>query len=706
MEALGAGLLVHQDRIGDGIDALNGSESRKLSKLKLMVGLNKGGVAREMRKSVSCVAAFVLAVACKTCFTDQQAGSLLYEMMAHRGLLRMVPVSRGQIGQFIESVSGYGYKIIPTDIFNQVVGSIREKLTHANDMSGLFCSSNIVELAQILSNIFEALQDVNIKKITLEGHQTGVWLCSVFFWLFPTDVEILLHGHVIHGVPSSRVKVTLNKRDGGSWYIQKWYHEKRVMDLIVGGIDKVPTTQHRALPLSHQPIGSAKTSLAVAYQLGHDAIEATGQIAATLVNMAFEHGCLRTQEVHGLSEVPFKDICQDQFITGYHTITMTFGWQLDSGNRKDDKPKIVAAYKHWMDRVEIDKILASGEEILGSTLQDMRKLLLQIENQFFEDNGYSMIPENNLEHMGIIDPVIHVATEALYCSIFEKFPANRLFRPLTMSSLNSNARDLWHLLCGRESSIKNELQQFRAEAIESVLPGSARVDAMDLAVASNGLVAYSAPLDRISTTKRQSSAISILPGYLRWANDHSPFHKLQEKNAAEFPSHRSFYESTQGLEVFHNGTYAGLEALSNPEVVEIETLISSSGKTLLLTTYLTSLGLQDAPVAVNWWHSINALAFSEHVSGHDMTAFGEECLAQSWEERRLFDTMTLLGIGASPGMSSITRFIVTTNLNEAERFFEAGRMFTKRKVLVRQSAPLIQCMKIAMERWDQWAIIG
>ncbi|KAL9613059.1 MAG: hypothetical protein Q9167_002358 [Letrouitia subvulpina] len=708
MEALGAGLLVHQERIGEGIDALSGGESRRLGvKLKLLIGLNNGGVAREMRKSVPCVASFMMAIACKTCFTDQEAGSILYEMMNLRGVLSKVPLSRGQVEQFIEAISGYGYKIIPTDLFNHVSENVRRS---QNDnplaMPRLFSSSKAEELAEILSNVFEALQDMNVKKLTLEGDQTGIWLSSVFIWLFPADVEILLRGHVIHGVPSSRVKVTLNSRDDGGWYIQKWYSEKRIMDLIVGGFDNVPTVQHRQLPLSHQPIGSAKASLAAAYRLLDDAIEATGHIAAALVDTAFEHGYLRGSYVSGLSEVAFKDICQEHFVSNYHTITRTFGWQADSGNMKTERSKIVAAYKSWMNGVERDKILANGNGALHSTrVQDMRRLLLHIENQFFEDHGYPMIPENNLEHMNIMDPVIHIAAEALYCSIFENNPIHRPFRPLTFQILNANAETLWHLLCGQPSSSDNGLHRFRAEAVKSVLPGSTQVKATDLAVVSNGLVAYSAQLGQVSTMKRLSSAIVVIPGYLRWGDDHALFHKLQEKDQADFPASRPFYSSNERLEVFHNGTYMGLEVPSNSEAVEVKTLISPSGKDLTLTTYLTSPSLQDAPVAVNWQHSIDALVFSEHVYDHDMTALGEECLAQSWEAQKLFDTMAWLGIGGNTSGSSLTRFINTTNSNEDQRFFEAGRMFMKRKALIRHSAPLLQCIRIAMDRWDQWAII-
>lgn len=707
MEGLGAGLLVHQDRIGEGIDALKGGENRKLSKLMLTFGLNNGGAARIMRGSVSCVASFMLAVACKTCFTDQETGSLLYDMMSFRGVLRTVPVSRGQIEQAVGAISGYGYKIVPTGFFNQVASMVQAYLAHPCEIPGLFSRSTSKELAEILSSVFEALQDMKAKKITLEGHQTGIWLVSLFVWLLPDDTEVIVHQHRLFGTAGCRLKVTLNQRDDGGWHLRRWYSKNNVSELIVGGIDKVPTAQHRSLPLSHVPILSASKSLAAAYRLADDAVEATGQIAAALVDAAFEYGEFRVSNAVSQFQVPFRDTCQDSFVSGYHSTIKAFGFKLDKASAAGQSD-VVAAYKRWMDRAKRDGIPASGEALPGNPVKEMTQLLLQIENQFFEDHGYSMIRENNLEHMGIVDPVMHVAAEALYSSIFQRFPHERPFRPLTADTLRVNARTLWRLLCGRLTGSENELQEFRAEAIRSVLPGSVQVNKVDLAIVSNGLVAYSAPLEHLSTDKRLCSAISIIPGTLRWGEDQALFNRLQESDAADFPSSRSFYESSQRLEVFRGGVYQGLDARSDSEVVDIKTLISPSDKTLMLTTYLESASLQDAPVSVNWWRSIDAILFSEHISGHDMTAFGEECLAKTWEERKLFDTITWLRVGGNITGSSITRCINTTSSNESERFFEAGRLFPHRRLFVGQSASLVQCVKAALDLGEQadWAIVN
>ena len=75
------------------------------------------------------------------------------------------------------------------------------------------------------------------------------------------------------------------------------------------------------------PLGSARVSLAATYQLSDEATEATGQMAAALVDIAFDQGTFWRFSDYSKSaiQVPFRDVCQTSFISGYHTITKAFG---------------------------------------------------------------------------------------------------------------------------------------------------------------------------------------------------------------------------------------------------------------------------------------------------------------------------------------------------------------------------------------------
>ena len=92
------------------------------------------------------------------------------------------------------------------------------------------------------------------------------------------------------GTTSSYLTVTLKQCEDGNWHIRKWYLETEISELFIGGTDNIPTPKHRSSPLSHVPLGSARVSLAATYQLSNKATEATGQMAAALVDIAFKHG--------------------------------------------------------------------------------------------------------------------------------------------------------------------------------------------------------------------------------------------------------------------------------------------------------------------------------------------------------------------------------------------------------------------------------
>ena len=489
--------------------------------------------------------------------------------------------------------------------------------------------------------------------------------------------------------------------------------EKRISDLVVEGFDDVPTKEHRSLPLSHVPVNSAKTYLAAAYRLPKDAVEATGLIVTALVNIVFEHGTFWLSG--NRYRIPFRDICQMHFVEKYHTITEVFGWHLEFEKVNERISHIVAAYTHGLSQTQAADNGMQSETLDGiSSYKMMSKILMQIEASFFKSRGFAMIEENNLDHMGIIDPIIHVAAEALYCSIIDPFPHDRPFRPLTVATLHSNAETIWRLLSGdsplqqRGHENVNQIASFRSEAVKSICPGAQDFGSAVLAVVGNGRVAYATPLMEPSTERRYCAGISMIPGTLRWGEDHARYLILREIEAAEFASARRSYEASQRIEVFQEETYLGLEALPNSEMVKVETLISPSENTLTLTTYLDSPSLQDAPVAVNWWRSIEALAFAELIQGHDMSAFGERKLARSWKARGFLDNIAWLTVGGLTSGNAITRHITMTDSNETYRFFEAGRL-TGRRLFVRQSAPLIQCLKVAIKRGEDigsWAIIA
>ena len=229
-------------------------------------------------------------------------------------------------------------------------------------------------------------------------------------------------------------------------------------------------------------------SLAATYQMSDEATEATeatGQMAAALVDIAFEHGTLWRfgDSSKSAIQVPFRDVCQTSFISGYHTITKAFGWDLAPNFFKPSRSAVVTAFHNWIERMGRRNNLTPWNN-LPTTLADA---LVQFETEFFEDHGFQMLPGGPLKEMNILEPLMHIAAEALYCSIFDHFPYERPFRPPTAASLGTNSAILWRLLSGfADDETVNQFQEFRAEAIKSVLPGSPQFSSADLAVVGNG----------------------------------------------------------------------------------------------------------------------------------------------------------------------------------------------------------------------------
>src|ERR1700733_12701839 len=113
MEALGQRLLVSKQIIETGQELFKPSREKRIARviidtMKLAIGLTSSGWPEAMRGSISLVKSFLLAMACKVCFTDEEAGAILHQMMWSTGVSHTLPIYAPQVGQFIPAISGYG----------------------------------------------------------------------------------------------------------------------------------------------------------------------------------------------------------------------------------------------------------------------------------------------------------------------------------------------------------------------------------------------------------------------------------------------------------------------------------------------------------------------------------------------------------------------------------------------------------------------
>src|SRR6266536_2757976 len=284
LEGLGFGLMVHEQRRQAGQNALRSLKHRVIHQLRLFIGPSRGDLAVYMSRSQNLIASFLLVCACKICFKDESTGKLLFEMMKSKGILDQAPVLPWQVSQLVSTVSGFSDNlqgILPSDVFSQVRTAVHQRLRSPDEILGLLERCPLETLARILSEILTGLQDVEIRRITVEGSRTGIWLATFFLWLCPDDTECTLRGSPMFGNAKARLSIDLVQ--GANWKVQMWRLETKLPSLIFKTEERLRSPGF--LYQEYYPLQEAKTVIRSSSTMSEQAIEATGQLAAALVDV-------------------------------------------------------------------------------------------------------------------------------------------------------------------------------------------------------------------------------------------------------------------------------------------------------------------------------------------------------------------------------------------------------------------------------------
>jgi hypothetical protein len=703
MEGLGAGMhgLVSQEMIAHGAEALNNGHTQVFKWLNLLIGFNRGGIAKTMSESTPLVASFLLATACRTSFTNEEASHFLFKMMESQNILRTVPIYPRQIEQLVNLVSAYGDKLLPTRNFNDVKSKIEDRLPFSRQMPRLLAKGDIEVLAKTASHVFEALIDADVDQVTIEGADSGVWLVSVFRWLLPEETACLLRGNYVFGKVGARLHIDLKDEEG--WQIHEWRNNSR-LDTLIKEEDKAPRLIFE--PMSHYPLESAKSVIANVYGFEQNptALEAIGQLAAALVDVAYDQGYVCSGD-DSLS-MPLKEICQEHFISNHPTIMNLFGWSTNTGLLDD-----VA----WTISHQIGKPTKAQQDPSTEALKVIQESLYNC----MRDNikGCMLFRMKEDVFIEIIEPAVFLATEALLTCFCDKLSPKRLFRPCTKAQVKKNAEIFRHLLYARSIQSTDKLAHsvskgcpfwlFRVEALKAALPGAPEVSASDLAVFSNGYVAYSAAIAGPTLDRYANIAISILPGSIRRDNQKDRFDRLEEKGPNIALYGRSFIPTPRPVELFNGGEYISLTEKSDPERAAVKYLINPFKNALHLTTYL-NVPEDGPPSSASWKSSIEALAFAQYVDDHTLRPSAEESLARRWQQRGILSALHWCKAGEK--LVSPKRHIMMAYPDQSIRFFEAGYWHgeERRKVFIKRRAPLFECVMRAMELGDDasWIVLS
>ncbi|KIX02455.1 uncharacterized protein Z518_08396 [Rhinocladiella mackenziei CBS 650.93] len=724
LERLGQKLFVSRQVIELGREVFKRKvEKVDIQKLKLVIGLSNDGLAKAMRESISLIKAFLLVVALKICFIDEEAGRLLHNMMWSEGIINEFPLYPDQVTQFITRVSGYGHSILPFEHFNGISSKVLSSLDTPDQIPALFERCDLDTLAQILTRIFDAFSNAEIVRISVEGSRTGLWLLAALSWLLPDETGCIVSGRLVLGKSNARLLICL--KDQSEWEVAEWRSERQADSAIIRTEGLVPSLKYS--PMSHSPLGSAKASISMQYNLKPEAADATGQLAAALIDVAFEKGVLCSVKCQ--SQSMLKDVCSKTFIEIHHTIVRQYGWDygVESERTRTFRDKQCAVAKALIDWIPDTAVTPPA---LGSYHRQVTKAIDDLNINYFDRSGESLFPLKDSEFLKIIDPAIHVATEALLRSFSEEGCSARVFRPCHVSTVERGAELLYHLIFSPQIVNPYPYSKLRAMALESSLPGTHSVSPTDLAIAHNGYVAYLNVLENISTDKRSVSLIRTVPGTLKRAGpgvrDGGVCRSIEEVLSEDSLCGRELQNSLNPVNPFPTGqVYSGIEPQKDPYGIEAAHLFSFQNTRLRLNTVLQPVGMNHRrvlqpspetllqrqmnayPYPASWTDSIEAIATAVHVFEHTLDTESERLLVEEWRRGGIFDKMVWHPSGKQA--SQFNNRITMTSSSEPLRFFEAGYLSQHGELIVRQGEiPLVSCLARATNPGSDkvWTIVA
>ena len=728
-EALGSAILPSPDRIDEGLSALQRrGRFEVLKSIKIVAGLSNGGVGQLIRRRApQCVPAFLLVTALKTCLSDQAISNILYKMLGQQDLLRKVPVSRSAMEGLISSMSGFSDGIIPVNSFEKISTAILQNVAVRKHSARASWKPDPNVMAEIFTRTFEALRKAETQRITIRGLIGGAVIASSLHWLLAEPFELTVDGKLSIGITGGKVGVEICSTEDssidGDWTMQEWQKGRPLSCIII----QCEQNYHSATStLDFFPAAGARSILAGQYELEEGEIEEVGIIAEALVMTSMKTAAIKSDTKFGVEPqaVPLIRICQQDYLSQASTYMKVYGW-------KCKETFVQKAQKLSEDIVEWIKTSCpdlgqvrqqNGHPLCQEHLTQLSWVMTKIEGWRLTRPG-SINMECQFERK-IIEPAVHLAAESIYSCICAKLPAYRTFRGCRFTVVADNALNIMHFLfsdilratlrkCDPPVILSNlnsmeglTMTELRVRTMECLIPGSTgNVGHRDLIFGTNGLVAYIAPLSKILTRPSNCVAVSILPGFIRWGEGDLCERDLGER---DFPFHR-----LSSVELQHSAantddtvdarlqgfgtTYPGLVPQQDKNDFEIECLISATGKTLTLATYLRRQNSRRT--MIDWTLAISAAATARQVIACELPAFAEEQIARLWQENGIWQT---IGWTSADGVivhqaSMPIRYIGSTYGNESLRFFLAGRTHQPNIFMRQGTTPLIQCIKAALD---------
>lgn len=720
LESFGQWLSVDQGRLSAGVDSLQDSYWQFQG---LRIGLSNRGLTRIVRENNHLTAVFLFIAGC-TVFNTQRVGKLIHEVMMLR---RNEVFTAPQVCQFVEEIKGYRDKLprdSPLNLYDRISQAYWSQASQLGlPIANVHDDSDLSSLAKIIHTVFDAMQDRDNERICLIGNQTGIWLCTLFSWLRPREVDIWVRDFRIYPTVdeprTTEVQLSIILTSGpessrSTWKVERWLRMSKVGDTVLqintdNGLEKLK--QHNT------PLQGTRNQIKNTHFKSDLIVDSIGYVAGALVILASEKGEVNATSLHPQL---LLSLCSPNFLSTYGKAMTWFGWQnltqetldhitrcfLDSMEAEYDSFTLVHSDKHCLVNL-IQAALRKYEQGHGSSMLSLGG------NE--EDQQYAM------------ELAIHIATEALYFSLLHKRPVNAVYRPLEPRLLHDNAQVLFSLAFGAPrmsnsgSMYKPKIDYwvFRNAAMRALLNSGESIGSSDLAVNADGYVVYQAVLGRLGETiteRRVAAMICLLPGSLKLDGVAGRYRELAEQLQHALVTGRITDESDNPVELFSaDKKFIGVNETSstNTRNITVDHLIRPSDDVagvIHIVTYLheqemdpvSSAPKTTSRVPASWQDSVSAVIAANHVIEGESRPMQLEMLARKWaSSNRLGIRLQWRLVGRNPGPGVWNRYssITTTSRDEALRFFEAGNLSFSGPPLIIRHPPvsLMECIKHGMD---------
>jgi hypothetical protein len=340
LELFGQWLMADGQRIEQGSDALT---AQKPVRFRIPITASPASMAKPVANNVYLTSAFLFASCCTIGFDTQKSGRLIHEMMNMKGYISKYPISSRLVCEFVEIFNGYrdfiqGYS--PFDMYDSIAeGAWAQNSKQSLRIDNFYDDCDIKVLANLITTVLDALQDMDNTQIYLEGSKTGIMIASIFAWLRPDETEVIVNDFRIHPLEEegleiksqqsqsakveSERRLLIRFRSSPDPLDDKWsVSYRKGVDCptetfhIGDENDMIHAKRHQSLWSDAKRQVEVLENTAVSRDIGH--------LAAALVNVVTEYGTLWSDD--GKASVTLNDVCSEPFLYGYNSIMDEFGW--------------------------------------------------------------------------------------------------------------------------------------------------------------------------------------------------------------------------------------------------------------------------------------------------------------------------------------------------------------------------------------------